>query len=43
VPDEVTGKSIDGLKVGKLAGPGGCADGFYDALTKIRQQASTNK
>jgi len=43
VPDEVTGKSIDGLKVGKLAGASGCADGFNDALTKIRQQASTNK
>jgi uncharacterized protein with FMN-binding domain len=43
VPDEVTGKSIDGLNVGKLAGASGCADGFNDALTKIRQQASTNK
>lgn len=43
VPDEVTGKSIDELKVGKLAGASGCADGFNDALTKIRQQASTNE
>ncbi len=41
VPDEVTGKSIDDLKVGKLAGASGCADGFNDALAKIREEAST--
>ena len=43
VPDEVIGKSIDDLKVDKLAGASGCADGFNDALTKIREQASTNQ
>jgi hypothetical protein len=37
VPDEATGKSIDALRVGKLAGARGWADGFNDALTKIRQ------
>jgi uncharacterized protein with FMN-binding domain len=42
VPDEVTGKSIDDLKIGKLAGASGCADGFNDALAKIRQQAGTS-
>lgn len=42
VPDEVTGKSIDDLMVGKIAGASGCSDGFNDALTKIRQQASTS-
>ncbi|WP_143194373.1 hypothetical protein [Micromonospora sp. CB01531] len=40
VPDEVIGKPIADLTVGKLAGASGCADGFNDALTKIRDQAS---
>ncbi|MGV1010433.1 MAG: hypothetical protein ACOYBY_17840 [Dermatophilaceae bacterium] len=42
VPDEVTGKSIDDLTVGKIAGASGCSDGFNDALAKIRAQASTS-
>lgn len=42
VPDEVNGKSIDDLQVGIIAGASGCADGFNDALDKIRQQASEN-
>jgi hypothetical protein len=42
VPDEVTGKSIDDLTVGKIAGASGCSDGFNDALAKIREQASTS-
>lgn len=43
VPGEVIGKSIDDLKVGIIAGASGCADGFNDALTKIREQASTDR
>lgn len=43
VPDEVIGKSIDDLEVGVIAGASGCADGFNDALTKIREQASANQ
>lgn len=43
VPVEVIGKSIDGLSVGKIAGASGCADGFNDALTKIRERAGTNR
>jgi uncharacterized protein with FMN-binding domain len=42
VPDEVIGKSIDDLEVGILAGASGCADGFNDALAKIREQAGTS-
>ncbi|MFF2653106.1 hypothetical protein [Streptomyces sp. NPDC058045] len=40
VPGEVEGKPVDGLRVGKIAGASGCADGFNDALAKIRMQAS---
>jgi len=43
VPAEVTGRSIDDLQVGALAGASGCADGFNDALAKIRDQAGTNQ
>ena len=39
VPEEVIGKSIDDLEVGIIAGASGCADGFNDALDKIREQA----
>ncbi|MEU2612595.1 hypothetical protein ABZ570_13615 [Micromonospora sp. NPDC007271] len=42
VPDEVIGKSLDEAEVGKLAGASGCADGFNDAITKIREQATTS-
>lgn len=42
VPDEVEGKNIDGLEVGVIAGASGCADGFNDALDKIRDEASAN-
>ncbi|MYW96159.1 hypothetical protein G3I59_37530 [Amycolatopsis rubida] len=41
VPAEVTGKSIGDVQVGKLAGASGCADGFNDAVAKIREQAKT--
>ena len=41
VPDEVVGRSLDEAEVGVLAGAGGCADGFNDAIAKIREQAST--
>ncbi|WP_328469027.1 hypothetical protein OHA21_00675 [Actinoplanes sp. NBC_00393] len=39
VPDEVIGKSIDEVRVGKLAGASGCADGFNNAVAAIRDQA----
>lgn len=42
VPDEVIGKSIDDLEVGIVAGASGCADGFNDALAKIRDEAATS-
>jgi uncharacterized protein with FMN-binding domain len=41
VPDEVVGKSLDEAEVGVLAGASGCADGFNDAIAKIRDQAGT--
>lgn len=41
VPDEVVGRSLDEAEVGVLAGASGCADGFNDAIAKIREQAST--
>ncbi|MDN5603858.1 MAG: hypothetical protein L0G59_00320 [Kocuria sp.] len=41
VPDEVVGESIDNLEVGIIAGASGCADGFNDALAKIRDEART--
>ncbi|WP_129658312.1 FMN-binding protein [Rothia uropygialis] len=40
LPDEVVGKSVDDVEVGKLAGSSSCGDGFNDAMTKIREQAS---
>jgi uncharacterized protein with FMN-binding domain len=39
VPGAVIGKRLADVEVGKLAGASGCADGFNDALTKIRRQA----
>ncbi|TWH16078.1 hypothetical protein L618_002900000140 [Rhodococcus rhodochrous J45] len=41
-PDEVIGESIDDLEVDIIAGASGCADGFNDALAKIREEAATN-
>ncbi len=41
VPEAVVGKRLDEAEVGKLAGASGCADGFNDAIAKIRDQAST--
>ena len=41
VPDEVVGRSLDEAEVGVLAGASGCADGFNDAIAKIRERAST--
>lgn len=43
VPDEVEGRPIDDLQVGVIAGASGCADGFNDALAKIREEATTNQ
>lgn len=43
VPDEVVGRSIDDLEVGIIAGASGCADGFNDALDKVREEASANQ
>jgi hypothetical protein len=42
LPDEVIGKSVDEVEVGKLAGSSSCGDGFNDALAKIRDQAATD-
>lgn len=39
VPEAVIGKSLDEAEVGVLAGASGCADGFNDAIAKIREQA----
>ena len=39
VPAEVIGKSLDEVRVGKLAGASGCADGFNNAVAAIRDQA----
>lgn len=41
VPDEVIGESIDDLEIDIIAGASGCADGFNDALAKIREEAAT--
>lgn len=41
VPGEVIGKSLDDAEVGVIAGASGCADGFNDAIAKIREQAGT--
>ncbi|WP_312714810.1 hypothetical protein [Corynebacterium flavescens] len=42
VPDEVKGKPIADLEIDVIAGASGCADGFNNALDKIREQAETN-
>lgn len=39
LPDEVVGKSVDEVEVGKLAGSSSCGDGFNDAMATIREQA----
>ncbi|WP_129658338.1 hypothetical protein [Rothia halotolerans] len=39
VPDEVVGESIEDLEVGVIAGASGCADGFNDALARVRDEA----
>lgn len=41
VPDEVEGQPIADLEVGTIAGASGCADGFNDALDKIRDRAES--
>ncbi|MEX5635638.1 hypothetical protein [Parafrankia sp. FMc2] len=42
VPAEVIGRSLDEVRVDRLAGASGCAEGFNDALAKIREQAATD-
>ena len=39
VPDEVIGRDIGEVSVGKLAGSSSCGDGFNDAIAQIREQA----
>jgi uncharacterized protein with FMN-binding domain len=39
LPDEVVGKRVDEVEVGKLAGSSSCGEGFNDALATIREQA----
>jgi uncharacterized protein with FMN-binding domain len=41
VPDEVIGKDLSEVRVGKLAGSSGTPDGFNDAIEQIREQALT--
>ncbi len=40
VPKLVVGKSIDQVRVGKLAGSSGTPKGFNDAIRQIREQAA---
>jgi hypothetical protein len=39
----LVGKPIAGFGVGVIAGASGCADGFNDALDKIREQAAQDR
>lgn len=39
VPDEVIGKDLGEVEVGKLAGSSSCGDGFNDAIAQIREEA----
>lgn len=39
LPEEVVGRSVDEVEIGKLAGSSSCGDGFNDALAQIREQA----
>jgi uncharacterized protein with FMN-binding domain len=39
VPDEVIGRDLGEVSVGKLAGSSSCGDGFNDAVAQIRDQA----
>lgn len=41
VPHKVEGQPIADLEVGVIAGASGCADGFNDALNKMRDQAES--
>jgi len=41
VPNEVIGKDLGEVTVGKLAGSSSCPDGFNDAIAQIREQALT--
>lgn len=43
VPEEVIGKSLGEAEVGVLAGASGCADGFNDAIAKIRELARVSE
>nr|PPQ62658.1 hypothetical protein C5F59_35735 [Streptomyces sp. QL37] len=40
VPELVEGKRIDEVRLERVAGSSGTPDGFNDALTKIRDEAS---
>lgn len=40
VSDEVVGRPIEGLAVGRLSGSSTTPDGFNDALNKIRREAA---
>jgi uncharacterized protein with FMN-binding domain len=39
VPRAVTGRPLDQIHVGRLAGASGTPDGFNDALSKIKREA----
>jgi hypothetical protein len=40
LPEEVVGRSVEEVEVGRLAGSSSCGDGFNDALAQIREQAA---
>jgi uncharacterized protein with FMN-binding domain len=39
VPDEVIGRDLGEVSIGKLAGSSSCGEGFNDAIAQIREQA----
>lgn len=42
LPEEVVGRSVDEVEVGRLAGSSSCGDGFNDALAQIRDEAEAD-
>lgn len=39
LPEAIVGRSVDGIRIDRLAGSSGCSDGFMDALAKIKADA----
>lgn len=42
LPAAIVGRSIDTLRIDRLAGASGCSEGFMNALASIRRDAATN-